>query len=229
MKISILKCGPGIDVIKAKHGHASDWVTEIIQAYDKNIEVSVIDSYKCIMPEVNDDAWIITGSSSSCYEDKDWIVELEILIKKGYDLNKPILGICFGHQIISQALGGKVIKNLKGWELGSNKIVKTEFGLKSQIFNSIPDDNDYYFSHQDIVSELPQTAVELAYNEMGNQAYSIGKNIFGVQFHPEFNYKVMKSYVNRRMEMGITPKNPFISKQNTSYFVINNFINLLER
>ena len=84
MKISILKCGPGIDVIKAKHGHASDWVTEIIQAYDKNIELSVIDSYKCIMPEVNDDAWIITGSSSSCYEDKDWIVELEILIRKGY-------------------------------------------------------------------------------------------------------------------------------------------------
>tara|TARA_Y100001970_G_C14137995_1_gene805446 strand:- start:343 stop:1032 length:690 start_codon:yes stop_codon:yes gene_type:complete len=228
MKISILKCGPGIGEIKEKHGHASDWVTKIIQNQNEAIEISVVDSYRCLSPDFNDNAWILTGSSSSCYEDKDWIVELEILIRRGYELNIPMLGICFGHQIISQALGGKVVKNSRGWELGSNKIKKTTAGKESSIFKSIPLDNDYYFSHQDVVIELPKNAIELACNEMGNQAYSVGNNIYGVQFHPEFSYEVMDSYVKRRMEMGIIPKNPFISKQNTSYLVINNFINLLE-
>tara|TARA_B100000029_G_C17463755_1_gene919479 strand:+ start:319 stop:1008 length:690 start_codon:yes stop_codon:yes gene_type:complete len=226
-RVSILKCGPGIDEIRNVYGHASDWVAEIVSSYDNNININVINSYECIQPD-NDDAWIITGSSSSCYEDKDWIVELEFQIKRGYEVNKPILGICFGHQIIAQSLGGKVIKNPMGWELGSNKINITDYGKKSEIFNSIPNNNDYYFSHQDTVLDLPRNAIELAYNEMGNQAYCIGEKIFGVQFHPEFSFDVMEAYIKRRISMGIFPKNPFISSSNSSYFVITNFLNILD-
>ena len=224
--ISILKCGPGIDEIRNVYGHASDWVKEIIFDHSNDFNVKIVDSYKCIEPN-DDDAWIITGSSSSCYEDKEWIVELELLIQKAYNINKPILGICFGHQVLAQALGGQVIKNPKGWELGSNKISMTDSGKSSYIFNSISENNDYYFSHQDTVVELPKNAIELAFNEMGNQSFSVGKRIYGVQFHPEFSYKVMNAYVEKRVDMGIYPKNKFISNKNRSYFVIANFINNL--
>ena len=83
-------------------------------------------------------------------------------------------------------------------------------------------------SHKDIVVTLPKHAIELAYNDMGNQAYSIGNSIYGVQFHPEFTYTVTKRYADLRYEKGLIKNKLKILKSKTSSYIINNFINSLK-
>ena len=93
-----------------------------------------------------------------------------------------------------------VVKNNKGWELGGSYISINDVGIKSPIFQNILMDDSFYMSHQDVVTRLPKGAVELASNEKGNQSYSIGNYMYGVQFHPEFPYSVTKKYAQIRYD-----------------------------
>tara|TARA_B100001250_G_C19727350_1_gene756728 strand:- start:190 stop:882 length:693 start_codon:yes stop_codon:yes gene_type:complete len=227
MKIVVISCGPGLDEVKNKYGHSYQWVQDRCDMED--IYFSQSNVYKGEFPKLEDgDGWIITGSAKSVYEDLDWIVELEMLIKRAHEIQKPILGICFGHQIIAQALGGIVKKNKKGWELGSCKININNHGALSKIFKDILLDDYFYMSHQDTVSKLPNHSLELASNEMGNQAYSIGGFIYGVQFHPEFSQIIAEKYALIRYEKGVLKNKPIVFNSQTSYNVINNFIKILQ-
>lgn len=123
------------------------------------------------------DGWLITGSKFGAYEDLPWIPPLEEFICTAYSRNIPIVGICFGHQILAQALGGEVKKFDGGWSVGI-----VEYNLEGHE-EPVP----LYAWHQDQVVTLPKDAsvagsttfcqyAALAY---GNKAYSL-------QPHPEF-------------------------------------------
>jgi len=225
--VIVISCGPGLDEVRNEYGHSYKWVQDACKVAEVNFFQS--NAYKGDFPSLEDgDGWIITGSAKSAYDDLEWIVELEVLIKKAYEVQKSILGICFGHQLIAQALGGIVKKNSKGWELGSNNITINNQGLSSPIFDKILSKDSFYMSHEDVVTQLPKEAVELASNEKGNQSYSIGNYIYGVQFHPEFPYAVAKKYAAIRYKKGVVKTNPAIIKSKTSHDVINNFIKNLK-
>ena len=166
---------------------------------------------------------ILSGGPLNVYQINKYSFDKKIL-----QLNIPVLGICFGHQIISEALGGNVTHNDKGWELGSYKIEINKTGLLSKLFDGI-DKNDYfYFSHQDIVSKLPKNAIELAENNMGIQSFSINNIIFGVQFHPEFNVKIMDQYVKIRYKKGIISNYNPVLESKSSFKIISNFIEIIK-
>ena len=221
--ILIISCGPGLKAVRDDYGHAIEWIQSRVDKTKFNF--SSIDAYRGELPSYTDgDAWIITGSSFSTYEDKEWIVEMEHCINKAVSVGKPILGICFGHQLIAQSLGGKVEKNPKVWDLGSYPMIKT---IKHHLFNEINLDEYFYNSHQDVVTELPEGSKPLAYNQMGNQAFHIGKWIYGVQFHPEFSHDIIKKYVEVRKSMGADVINPIIQKSDSSYLIINNFLKIV--
>jgi GMP synthase-like glutamine amidotransferase len=94
--------------------------------------------------ELNDyDAFIITGSSSSAYDQKEWIKVFIEFLRKVHQITKiKIVGICFGFQILSLALGGKVVKNERGWEVGPTLLNLNGMRIQSM--------------HQDVVSDLPK-------------------------------------------------------------------------
>ena len=227
MKLLIISAGPGIDQIRDQYGHATDWISNLVTSSNIQIDTNNIYANEDFDKSYYD-GWIITGSASSVIDNHDWIKLLKNKIIYANKYSIPILGICFGHQIISSALGGDVTHNDRGWELGSYKIDITEAGLSSKLFNNIELNDYFYFSHEDIVSKLPIGAVELANNSMGLQSFSVANQIFGVQFHPEFTVDIMDQYVKVRYEKGIISKYSPVVESKSSYKIISNYIEILK-
>lgn len=133
------------------------------------------------------DGWLITGSKHGAYEDHPWIPPLEELIRAIRDAEQPLVGVCFGHQIIAQALGGKVEKFDKGWSVGRTAY---SVGGQTQHLNAW---------HQDQVVERPDGAtVEASSGFCENAVLAYGDKIWTIQPHPEFGPEVVKGLIDHR-------------------------------
>jgi len=145
------------------------------------------------------DGWIISGSPKSAYDSDDWIAKLINFVKECHQHKKPLVGICFGHQLIAQALGGKVKKSEKGWGVGLRNF--SIVGSKSFMSEQRTDCN-LLFSHQDQVEELPEGAELLATDPFcPNQIYTIGDHILSIQGHPEFTTHYMRERLEDRKKI----------------------------
>ena len=140
------------------------------------------------------DGWLITGSKHGAYEDIPFIPPLEDFIRKAYAANVPLVGVCFGHQIIAQALGGKVEKFGGGWAMGR------------QVYDF--DDGEVALNawHQDQVTEVPPDARVVGRNEFcPNAAFAYKGRAYSVQAHPEFDHDAVRLLLDVR-RASVTPE-----------------------
>ena len=224
--IIILDCGPSFLEVSQQFGCASEWIMKLLQ--NKDCRFKLVKSYEREnVVHTEGDAWIITGSPRSVYDELDWMLDMEDKIRNAQHHNKPVLGICFGHQLIAKSFGGRVELNPNGWELGAYPIELTDRGLKSRILSSFNNHSIVYQSHGDCVTVLPENAVELALNNKGNQAFTIHANMYGVQFHPEFSWDIIKKYVSVRSASGVIVDDPSVPESNQGKAVLHNFIDLI--
>jgi len=128
------------------------------------------------------DAVVISGSQTAAYEDHDWIHELTAWARSVQRADVPILGICWGHQFLAQAFGGRVV-DMGEYEIGYRTI---EQRGDDPLFAGINDPMTAFETHSDRVAALPAGSVELARNEYGVQAFRLGAS-YGLQFHPEYD------------------------------------------
>ena len=225
-QIIILDCGPSLSEVSKLFGYAPEWIMAVLD--DGVNKFKWVKSYYGETVDYKEgDAWIITGSPLSVYDENDWMLDLEDNIRKIGEINKPVLGICFGHQLIAKSFGGKVELNPNGWELGAYPIQLSKAGLNSRLFSGFNNDSIVYESHQDSVTSLPDNAVELASNNKGNQSYRMHESIFAVQFHPEFSWGVIKKYVSIRSAEKIPIDDPAVPESTQGTLVLHNFINLI--
>lgn len=138
------------------------------------------------------DAMIIGGSGGYCVS--EWTIpqELEAIERAIHEmraLKRPVLGMCFGHQLLAHTLGGVVVMDRTKQETGTYEIVCTDAAAQDPLFAGIPEIFLAQEGHKDHVTALPQGAVRLAYTELSpNQAFVMpGEHIYGVQFHPELS------------------------------------------
>ncbi len=139
------------------------------------------------------DGWIITGSRHGAYEDHPWIQPLEQLIRDIREVGHPLIGVCFGHQIIAQALGGKVEKFKGGWAVG-----RTDYTFEDQTVTL----NAW---HQDQVTQIPEGAEVIGTNAFcQNAMIAYGETIWTVQAHPEYGNDFIQGLMETRGK-GVVP------------------------
>lgn len=194
MLIGILQTGQAPDALAPVSGDYPDMFQRLLadqglsfrtwRVLDMDFPASVTDC----------DGWLITGSRFGAYEDHAFIKPLESFIREAYARAVPMVGICFGHQIIAQALGGKVEKFGGGWAVGP-----TEYDFAGQTLRL----NAW---HQDQVTQKPPGAEVAACNDFcENAALVYGDRIFTVQAHPEFRSDFIAGLMETRGK-GLVPE-----------------------
>ena len=128
------------------------------------------------------DAVVISGSQTAAYADRGWIHELTAWARSAQRADVPMLGICWGHQFLAQAFGGRVVE-MDEYEIGYREI---EQRGDDPLFAGLTDPMIAFQTHSDRVAELPAGAVELGRNDYGIQAFRQGAS-YGLQFHPEYD------------------------------------------
>jgi len=164
-----------------------------------------------------------------------WSIKMEKYIKKISKTNIPLLGICYGHQLISKALGGKSGFNKKGKEIGVVKITNLSFTNNDPLLKNFPKKFFAFETHYQTVQKLPAKAKILAKNMKDNtQAVRFTKNIWGVQFHPEFDKVIMKEYIVNQKDaiekLGISKEKLLkdLKSCDISNTVLKNFSDIVE-
>ena len=129
------------------------------------------------------DGYLVTGSAAGVYDDYDWIDPLKAFIRDLHAADKPLAGVCFGHQIIAEALGGTCIKWPGGWGVGPFDVAldNTPRWMPQR------DQVRLIHVHQDQVTRLPEGATHLgATGFCDNAMFYVGDSVFCMQGHPEF-------------------------------------------
>jgi GMP synthase-like glutamine amidotransferase len=184
-KITIVETGLVPPERRARHGSFPQMFERLIGKADASASfatVRLVDG-EALPDPANLEAILITGSAAGVYDDLDWIVPLERFVRAAHETRIPLVGICFGHQLIAQALGGTVRKSEKGWGIGRH------------VYDVAPDNGvidgeriAVACSHQDQVIVPPAGATTILHSTFTPHAGLLYENgaTLSVQPHPEF-------------------------------------------
>jgi GMP synthase (glutamine-hydrolysing) len=197
MRILVLVAGQTVPTIARRRGDFPRWIRQQAGTAWPGERATHDIRVTGPLPDPRDaDAFIITGSSSSVTERAPWMLRAEGLIRGIASTRTPLLGVCFGHQMIAQALGGEVSKNPRGREIGTVRVVRL---ADDPIFARLPRAFDVQATHVDTVTRLPPGAALLATTTLDPAAaFRVGTSVRAVQFHPEFDADVMRGYLQAR-------------------------------
>ena len=208
MHIGILKTDAVRSEWVSEFGEYPDMFERLVLAADPSATFSVWDVEEGVYPSDSDvdtvDGFIITGSKSSAYDDKEWIRNLERLVQELHAKRKKMVGICFGHQVIARALGGTVAKSDKGWGVGVNVYNVSELPVQGD--DEVPGGGSGVLklvaSHQDQVTVLPPGARTVVSNDhCENAGFVVGDHVLTLQGHPEFSAEYSEAIMAFRHDM----------------------------
>ena len=198
MKLGILATGITPDELLGEFGSYADMFVQLFNQADCAFEYEVFDVRDDVFPVSTDacDGWIITGSKFNVYQNLPWMQKLKRLILDIHAAHKPMVGICFGHQIIAEAFDGKVDKYAGGWGVGLHRY---ELVGEHDFIQPAPTAFTISAMHQDQVISKPANAQVFAASEFCQYAGLIYDNrIITFQAHPEFSLAYEDSLVDLR-------------------------------
>lgn len=198
IKVGILLTDHVLKDLQVKHGDQPDFYNYIFHLADPSVSLCTYDIVDNKYPKnINDcSGYLITGSKLSVYDDLGWIKRLKKFILKLHENRKPLIGVCFGHQLISDALGGKTEVAKKGWTVGNQEYnFKAHFPWIKEPTKPIK----LLHSHKDQITKLPEEAELIASTEkVPIGMYRVGTHIMCHQGHPEFTSDYVMDVATKR-------------------------------
>ena len=185
-KINILLCDTFPGLLPPEIPSYASMFREMFRAVDGSLEFEVFPVMAGVLPKdlKKDELYLISGSNSSAYDSDSWILELMQWVRDAASLHIKLAGICFGHQVIAQALGGEVKRYAGGWGIGIRESVITD-----EIMHSYFPNNRLrlLYNHHDHVTVLPSDAIAIAHSDFcWYEGFRIDHHILTFQGHPEF-------------------------------------------
>ncbi len=210
-KLLILKLGDTLPDLAARRGDFEAWFTAGL-GLDAD-QVAVFDPRTgADFPLLQQVAGLVlTGSHSMVTEHLDWSERTARYTQHAVEAGIPTLGVCYGHQLLAYAFGGEVGNNPNGTEEGTTTIQLTLEGRADPLLGGLGVEKfEAQVSHSQSALSLPPGAIRLAFDGWDeNQAFRIGQNVWGVQFHPEMDAEMARAYIQaERAELLAQGQNP---------------------
>lgn len=193
MRIGILQTGLAPEALAPEMGDYPDMFARLLDGHGFTFRTWKVVEEEFPSSVHEADGWLITGSRHGVYEDHPWIPPLEQFIRDAFAARVPVVGICFGHQIVAQAMGGKVERYAGGWAVGATDY---DFGGEVLRLNAW---------HRDQVVKAPAGARVIASNDFcANAALLYDDRALTVQAHPEFRPEFVDGLMRTRGK-GLVP------------------------
>jgi GMP synthase (glutamine-hydrolysing) len=193
----ILKAGATFPALAQTLGDFDDWIRAGLDA--PALDIHVADARHDALPAPQTLAGVvITGSHAMVSDREPWSEAAAAWLRGAVQAGLPVLGICYGHQLLAHSLGGEVGYHPDGIEVGTVSVQLQPGAQNDPVLGDLPAAFPAQVVHRQSVQSLPEGAVRLAGNAFEpNQAFRVGPAAWGVQFHPEFSAQAMRAYVER--------------------------------
>ncbi len=204
MKIGVLETGKVNPALVSDYGPYVPMFRDFLHKADPTIEVEgwdVVEEGRIPDSPHAADGWLVTGSKFGVYDPEPWIAPLKDFLRETYAAKVPIVGICFGHQILAEAMGGKVVKSDRGWGCGVHTYALE--GLEPWMTGPARDQLNVHAMHQDQVVEKPPGARVIASSNFCDYAgLAYGDHALSIQPHPEFDAAYEADLIRLRASAG---------------------------
>jgi GMP synthase (glutamine-hydrolysing) len=203
MMFLIIQTGDPVKLAVDQFGGFADWfIRDLGIKAEQALVVNVHQGQ--LLPDIKTvdlSAVIVTGSASMVTEHTDWMLYTQKWLESALAKKTPTMGVCFGHQLLADLLGGQVDYNLNGRNMGVSACHLNDAGKNDILFSGLSQSNSFntFVSHQQSVQILPKSVTLLGSCELDkNHVFRYQNHVWGVQFHPEWNQDIMRTYIQQR-------------------------------
>lgn len=196
--ILIVKTGGTFADVAARFGDFEDWFMARMDRSSARFDTVCPVAGQTLPPPADCRGIIVTGSHDMVTEKRSWSERTAVWLRQAVAAKTPVLGVCYGHQLLAHAMGGVVGDNPGGKACETVSVRLNAQGRMDPLFQTMPENFIAQACHSQSVLQLPAGATPLAASDHDPHfAYAIGNRAWGIQFHPEIDARLLRIYIRR--------------------------------